>query len=103
MLSPHSTRIPAATAAAVGDTAWPGPDEPGYEWRREQLLEQGGEWPVRIPAAELAELDAARDRNQETMAAVQYPGRVPLPVTASRCGRCGYLTTAAGHQVTCDE
>jgi hypothetical protein len=26
------------------------------------------------------------------------------PVTAaSRCGGCGYLTTAAGHRVMCDE
>lgn len=57
---------------------------------------------------ELAELAAARDRYQAAMAAVPGPEPgpppAPPPVTAARrCGRCGYLTTAAGHRVMCDE
>jgi hypothetical protein len=40
------------------------------------------------------------------LAAVPEPGPAPAPppvTPASRCGRCGYLTTAAGHRVACDE
>lgn len=50
---------------------------------------------------ELAELTAARDRWQAAQAALDA---APPPVTpASRCRRCGYLTTASGHRVMCDE
>lgn len=43
--------------------------------------------------------------DDELAEAAPEPGPTPPPlVTAgSRCGRCGYLTTAAGHRVTCDE
>ena len=58
---------------------------------------------------ELAELDAERDRYQAAMAAVPAPRKpdpapAPTPVAAaSRCRRCGYLTTSAGHRVMCDD
>jgi hypothetical protein len=71
---------------------------PSPEWYRE-LAEDG----------EMAELAAERDRYQAAMAAVPGPREpdpapAPPPVTAaSRCRRCGYLTTAVGHKVACDE
>lgn len=34
-------------AADALEMVGPGGDEAGYEWRREQLLEDGGEWPAR--------------------------------------------------------
>ena len=95
----------AQAATAVIDTAGPGPDEAGYEWRREQLLEEGGQWPAAVAEDELAELDAARERYQAAMAAVPEPRAPgPPPVAAvTRCRRCKYLTTSAGHRVMCDE
>src|SRR6266704_494207 len=69
---------------------------PGWEWYRELAEDQ-----------ELAELAGTCDRYQAAMAAVpepRAPDPLPPPVTAaSRCGRCGYLTSAAGHRVMCDE
>jgi hypothetical protein len=65
---------------------------PGYEWYRE--LADGDE---------LTETAAARDRYQAAMPE-PAPLPEPPPVTpASRCGRCGYLTTAAGHRVMCGD
>jgi hypothetical protein len=59
---------------------------------------------------ELAELTAERDRYHAAMAAAvpgpRAPGPAPAPppvTAASRCGGCGYLTTAAGHRVMCDD
>ena len=74
---------------------------PGPEWYRE-LREDD----------QLAELAAERDRYQAAMAVAREPEPAPGPdpaprtppiTAASRCGRCGYLTTAAGHRVMCDE
>jgi len=62
-----------------------------------------------LPAAgpdgdELAEPDAARGRYQAALAGVPEPAPAPPPVTTTaRCGRCGYLTAAAGHRVTCGD
>jgi hypothetical protein len=106
---------------------------PGPEWYRE-LAEETGASPDPAPAAsvspapvpapapprapsawlaldgdELAELAAARERNQAALTAVPAPGPLPAPPAVTpasrrrRCRRCGYLTTAAGHRVMCDE
>jgi len=74
---------------------------------------RGREEPPAVTAArerqpdgdELAELDAARGRYQAALAAVPepYPPARPPVTAASRCGRCGYLTAAAGHRVTCGD
>ena len=90
-------RIQAPAAGLGGTCAGEAvPDAaPGYEWYRE--LADGDE---------MAELTAARDRCQDALAAVPEPGPPPAPppvTLAGRCGRCGYLTTAAGHRVACDE
>jgi hypothetical protein len=89
---------------------------PGPEWYRELAEETGASpdpapaasappapvpapAPARAPSAwlaldgdELAELAAACERNQAALAVTP----------ASRCRRCGYLTTAVGHKVACD-
>ena len=98
-------RARTVAATAVIDTAGPGPDEAGYEWRREQLLEEGGQWPLAAAEDEMAELDAERDRYQAAMAAVPEPrAPEPPPVAAvTRCRRGRYLTTSAGHRVMCEE
>ena len=99
---------------------------PGPEWYRERAAgdeDLPAAMPVSAPPAavrtpapalalvpalddELAELAAARDRYQAVLAALDGPApqAAPPPVTAaSRCGRCGYLTSAVGHRVACDE
>jgi hypothetical protein len=68
--------------------------------------------PPRAPSAwlaldgdELARLAAACERNQAALTAVPGPDPLPAPpavTPASRCRRCGYLTTAADHKVACD-
>jgi hypothetical protein len=94
---------------------------PGPGWYRELAGETGASpdpapvpapAPPRAPSAwlaldgdELARLAAARERNQAAPAAVPGPDPLPPPpavTPASRCRRCGYLTTAAGHKVACD-
>ena len=90
----HQAELGAAAAAPSGtcDGEVMPDAAPGYEWYAE-LADN----------AELAEVTATRDRYQAAMAAAPEPDPPP-PVTAgSRCRRCGYLTTAAGHKVMCDE
>lgn len=103
-----------ALNAAIAETAGPGPDEAGYEWRREQLLEHGGEWPA-VPADTLApaapepcrrcaELEAAIDRLKaeiRDLTAAQAAAEEPAPPPV-RCKDCGYLTGTTGHKVMCD-
>lgn len=65
-------------AIAASDTAGPGPDDLGYEWRREQLAEAE---PPPDPAPAVPA--------QRTVAA-------PPPVSLAEwqwCGGCGYLTS----------
>lgn len=87
-----SARIEAAREALEAGQAradvMPDP-APGYEWHRELA----------------DELPPAPDASPPGLAAAgPEPPAAPPPVTAaSRCGRCGYLTTAAGHRVMCDE
>ncbi len=70
----HQAELYALTEETMPD------DAPGYEWQRE-LGDGDGFAGVRDPEAP-----------------------APPPVAAARwCGRCGYLTTAAGHQVMCGE
>ena len=101
---------------------------PGPEWYRELAAEAEdpprpaltviplpAPAPARVPALAFippdsdgqAETAAARDRYQAAMALAgpPEPGAPPAPppvTAASRCGQCGYLTTAAGHRVMCD-
>jgi hypothetical protein len=80
-----------AAAIAVSDTAGPGPDDAGYEWRREQLAEEVA------PAAPAAAVPEPR-------AVVTLTGKPPAPAVAPAppvslaewvwCDGCGYLTSA---------
>ena len=75
---------------------------------RQRQRERGGALaPVRAPEdQELAELDAERDRYQAAVPEPREPDPAPAPTpvaAASRCRRCGYLTTSAGHRVMCDD
>jgi hypothetical protein len=77
---PHrriSEQIDAARALADPEgLLLPGPEGPGYEWRREQLAELDDEAPAPPPP-------------------------LPPPVPAVRCKACSYLVGSAGHTVSC--
>jgi hypothetical protein len=73
--------------------------------QRQRERDESRTAPMEADSDEIDEAAAARDRYQAAMAAVPE-SRIPEPppaTAASRCKQCGYLTTAAGHRVMCDE
>ena len=106
-----------AAHAAVAETAAPGDDDIGYEWRREQLEEladaglaepRPAPEPVAVaeppaPCQRCGQLETELDALRTEVQALRVlAAETPAPPPPVRCKKCGYLTTTTGHKVMCD-
>jgi hypothetical protein len=113
--SPGAARLRARTAEAdlaariaASPEAGPGPDDVGYEWRREQAAEAADlavdVIPLRQPAPGSDE-PVPYQLTAKAEAALARPGPLAAPEPAAappeRCPVCRYLESSVGHRVNC--